>query len=347
MATGKTTKPKAKTAAKPDVKPGADVSSDSISVERNLTLEAVRVTEAAAIAAARLVGHGDEMAADQAAVDAMRTALNTLTMDGTIVIGEGERDEAPMLYIGEKVGTGKGPRIDIALDPLEGTSITAKGGSNAMTVIAFANAGCFLNAPDVYMDKIAVGGGLPDGIVDLDLSPAENLKRLAEAKNVAVADLTVCILDRPRHMDMIQQVRATGARIALISDGDVAGIIATTDPDTGIDIYMGSGGAPEGVLAAAALRCIGGQMQARLIFRNEDERSRARRLGIEKFDRKYGLTDLATGDVIFAATGVTDGPLLHGIKRVPGGYKANSIVMRSQTGTIRRIEAVIRMPQPA
>ncbi len=347
MATGKATKPKAKPAARPDAKPGADVSSDSISVERNLTLEAVRVTEAAAIAAARLVGHGDEMAADQAAVDAMRTALNTLTIDGTIVIGEGERDEAPMLYIGEKVGTGKGPRIDIALDPLEGTSITAKGGSNAMTVIAFANAGCFLNAPDVYMDKIAVGGGLPDGIVDLDLSPAENLKRLAEAKNVAVADLTVCILDRPRHMDLIQQVRATGARIALISDGDVAGIIATTDPDTGIDIYMGSGGAPEGVLAAAALRCIGGQMQARLIFRNEDERSRARRLGIEKFDRKYNLTDLATGDVIFAATGVTDGPLLHGIKRVPGGYKANSIVMRSQTGTIRRIEAVIRTPQPA
>ncbi|WP_374467575.1 class II fructose-bisphosphatase [Ferrovibrio sp.] len=340
MATGKAIKSKAKAAAPAQ----APVETDSISVERNLTLEAVRVTEAAAIAAARWVGHGDEMAADQAAVDAMRNALNALNIDGTIVIGEGERDEAPMLYIGEKVGTGKGSRIDIALDPLEGTSITAKGGSNAMTVIAFANAGCFLNAPDVYMDKIAVGGGLPEGVVDLDLTPAENLKRLAEAKGIAVSELTVCILDRPRHMDLISQVRETGARIALISDGDVAGIIATTDPDTGIDIYMGSGGAPEGVLAAAALRCIGGQMQARLIFRNEDERSRARRLGIEKFDRKYGLNDLASGDVIFSATGVTDGPLLHGIRRVPGGHKANSLVMRSQTGTIRRIEAVIRTP---
>jgi fructose-1,6-bisphosphatase II / sedoheptulose-1,7-bisphosphatase len=211
-------------------------------------------------------------------------------------------------------------------------------------VIAFANAGCFLNAPDVYMDKIAVGGGLPEGVVDLDLAPAENLKRLADAKGIAVSELTVCILDRPRHMDLIGQVRGTGARIALISDGDVAGIIATTDPDTGIDIYMGSGGAPEGVLAAAALRCIGGQMQGRLIFRNEDERSRARRLGIEKLDRKYNLTDMASGDVIFSATGVTDGPLLHGIRRVPGGHRANSIVMRSQTGTIRRIEAVIRTP---
>jgi fructose-1,6-bisphosphatase II / sedoheptulose-1,7-bisphosphatase len=319
--------------------------SASMSVERNLTLEAVRVTEAAAIAAAKLVGLGDEMTADEAAVDAMRKALNSLNIDGTIVIGEGERDEAPMLYIGEKVGTGKGPRIDIALDPLEGTSLTAKGGTNALTVIAFANAGCFLNAPDVYMDKIAVGGGLPEGVVDLDLPPAENLKRLADAKGVAVADLTVCILDRPRHAELINQVRATGARIALISDGDVAGIIATTDPETGIDIYMGSGGAPEGVLAAAALRCIGGQMQARLIFRNEDERSRARRLGIEKLDRKYNLTDLASGDVIFAATGVTDGSMLHGVKRVPGGYKVNSIVMRTQTGTIRRIEAVIRNPQ--
>lgn len=340
MATGKVSKSKAKATTPAQ----APVGADSMSVERNLTLEAVRVTEAAAIAAARLVGHGDEMAADQAAVDAMRTALNDLNIDGTIVIGEGERDEAPMLYIGEKVGTGNGPRIDIALDPLEGTSITAKGGSNALTVIAFANAGCFLNAPDVYMDKIAVGGGLREGVVDLDLTPAENLKRLAEAKGIGVSELTVCILDRPRHMDMIGQVRETGARIALISDGDVAGIIATTDPDTGIDIYMGSGGAPEGVLAAAALRCIGGQMQGRLIFRNEDERSRARRLGIEKFDRKYNLTDLASGDVIFSATGVTDGPLLHGIKRVPGGFRANSLVMRSQTGTIRRIDAVIRAP---
>ena len=317
----------------------------TMAVERNLTLEAVRVTEAAAIAAARLVGLGDEMAADQAAVDAMRNALNTLNIDGTIVIGEGERDEAPMLYIGEKVGTGKGPRIDIALDPLEGTSITAKGGSNALCVIAFANSGCFLNAPDIYMEKIAVGGGLPEGVVDLDYTPAENLSRLAEAKGVKVADLTVCILDRPRHAELISQVRATGARITLIADGDVAGIIETTDPATGIDIYMGSGGAPEGVLAAAALRCIGGQMQGRLLFRNEDERSRARRLGIEKLDRKYALADLASGDVVFAATGVTDGSMLAGVKRLPGGgVKVSSIVMRSQTGTIRRIEAVVRPP---
>jgi fructose-1,6-bisphosphatase II / sedoheptulose-1,7-bisphosphatase len=340
MAAGKTT-----TARKKTEKPAEEAG--SLSVERNLTLEVVRVTEAGAIAAAKLAGLGDEMAADQAAVDAMRTALNDLNIDGTIVIGEGERDEAPMLYIGEKVGTGKGPRIDIALDPLEGTSITAKGGSNALTVIAFANAGCFLNAPDVYMDKIAVGGGLREGIVDLDMTPAENLKRLAEAKGIAVSELTVCILDRPRHAELINQVRATGARITLISDGDVAGIIATTDPATGIDIYMGSGGAPEGVLAAAALRCIGGQMQARLIFRNEDERSRARRLGIDKLDRKYSLADLASGDVIFAATGVTDGSLLHGVKRIPGGFRVNSIVMRSQTGTIRRIEAEIRPPVTA
>lgn len=321
--------------------PAAAAAPASMSVERNLTLEAVRVTEAAAIAASRLIGLGDEMAADQAAVDAMRNALNELGISGTIVIGEGERGETPMLYVGETVGTGKGPRIDIALDPLEGSSITAKGGTNALTVIAFANAGCFLNAPDVYMDKIAVGGGLPDNVVDLDASPADNLKALAGAKGVAVSDLTVCILDRPRHAELINTVRATGARIALISDGDIAGVIATTDPATGIDIYMGSGGAPEGVLAAAALRCIGGQMQARLIFRNEDERGRARRLGIEKFDRKYSLTDLASGDVVFAATGVTDGSLLQGVKRVPGGNRVNSIVMRSQTRTIRRIEAVI------
>lgn len=317
----------------------------TIAVERNLTLEAVRVTEAAALAAARLAGLGDEIAADQAAVDAMRKALNELNIAGTIVIGEGERDETPMLYVGETVGTGKGPRIDIALDPLEGSSLTAKGGNNALTVIAFANAGCFLHAPDIYMDKIAVGGGLPDGVVDLDAAPADNLAKLAAAKGVAVSDLTACILDRPRHADLIQQVRTAGARVVLISDGDVAGIIATTDPATGIDIYMGSGGAPEGVLAAAALRCIGGQMQARLIFRNEDERSRARQLGIEKLDRKYSLTDLATGDVIFAATGVTDGSLLPGVRRVPGGHRVHSLVMRSQTGTIRRIEAVIR-PQP-
>jgi fructose-1,6-bisphosphatase II / sedoheptulose-1,7-bisphosphatase len=338
--------PAKKTAGTAKPKAAAQVNgAQTIAVERNLTLEAVRVTEAAALAAARLAGQGDEIAADQAAVDAMRKALNELSIAGTIVIGEGERDETPMLYVGETVGTGNGPRIDIALDPLEGSSLTAKGGNNALTVIAFANAGCFLRAPDIYMDKIAVGGGLPEGVVDLDATPAENLARLAQAKGVAVSDLTACILDRPRHADLIQQVRNAGARVALISDGDVAGIIATTDPATGIDIYMGSGGAPEGVLAAAALRCIGGQMEARLIFRSEDERSRARQLGIEKLDRKYSLTDLASGDVIFSATGVTDGSLLPGVRRVPGGHRVHSLVMRSQTGTIRRIEAVIR-PQP-
>lgn len=316
----------------------------TLSVERNLTLEAVRVTEAAALAAAKLIGYGDEIAADRAAAEAMRAALNELAIEGKVVIGEGDRDEASVLFVGEMVGSGKGPRIDVALEPLEGTTITAKGAPNAMTVMAFANAGCFLNAPNVYMDKIAVGGGLPDGVVDLDRPPAENLKTLAEARGLAVKDLTVCILDRPRHMDLIAQVRATGARIALIADGDIAGVIATTDPETGIDIYMGSGGAPEGVLAAAALRCIGGQMQGRLIFRNEDERSRARRLGIEKLDRKYALNDLASGDVIFAATGVTDGSLLRGVKRIPGGYRIHSIAMRSQTRTIRRIEADIRAP---
>ena len=328
----------------PKSKAAESKATQPISVERNLTLEAVRVTEAAAIAAAKLVGLGDEMAVDQAAVDAMRRALNALDIAGTIVIGEGERDEAPMLFIGETVGSGKGPAVDIALDPLEGTSIAAKGDNNAMSVMAFANAGCFLHAPDIYMEKIAVGGGLPDGVVDLDRSPAENLAALAAAKGVMVSDLTVCILDRPRHMELIQTVRATGARITLISDGDIAGVIATTDPDTGIDIYMGSGGAPEGVLAAAALRCIGGQMQGRLMFRNEDERARARRLNIDKLDRKYNLDDLAKGDVIFVATGVTDGSMLRGVKRVAGGVKVNSIVMRSQTGTIRHIDAVIRNP---
>jgi len=313
----------------------------SISMERNLTLEAVRVTEAAAIAAAGLIGLGDEQAADEAASAAMLKALEAVNIAGKVVIGLGERDDVPRLFVGQEVGSGKGPAIDIALDPLEGTSNAAKGAPNAMAVIAFANAGCFLHAPDIYMDKIAVGAGLPPGVVDLDRSPAENLKSLAAAKNVAVSDLTVCILDRPRHMELINAVRATGARVALISDGDIAGVIATTDSDTGIDIYMGSGGAPEGVLAAAALRCIGGQMQGRLIFRNEDERSRARRLGIEKLDRKYEITDLASGDVIFAATGVTDGSLLSGVKRAAVGHKVHSVSMRSETRTIRRIEAVI------
>jgi fructose-1,6-bisphosphatase II / sedoheptulose-1,7-bisphosphatase len=312
---------------------------DNSKMDRNLALEAVRVSEAAALSASRLMGRGDEKAADQAAVDAMRQALNSLNIDGTVVIGEGERDEAPMLFIGEKVGTGQGPQIDIALDPLEGTTITAKGGANALAVLAMADHGGFLNAPDVYMDKIAVGGGLPDDIVDLDEAPATNLKNLARAKQAEIADLVVCILDRPRHAELIAKVREAGARIMLIGDGDVSGVIATSEPETGIDIYMGSGGAPEGVLAAAALRCIGGQMQGRLLFRNDDERGRAHRLGITDLNRKYGLLDLAHGDVMFAATGVTNGSMLKGVRRVPGGAFTHSVVMRSKTGTVRYIEA--------
>jgi fructose-1,6-bisphosphatase II / sedoheptulose-1,7-bisphosphatase len=310
-----------------------------MSMDRNLALEAIRVTEAAALSASRLMGRGDEKAADQAAVDAMRRALNDLDIDGTVVIGEGERDEAPMLYIGEKVGTGQGPRIDIALDPLEGTTITAKGGQNALAVIAMAEAGGFLNAPDVYMDKIAVGGGLPDGVVDIDADPATNLKNLAQAKKLAVEDLVVCILDRPRHSDLIAKVRAAGARIMLISDGDVSGVIATSTPNSGVDLYLGSGGAPEGVLAAAALRCIGGQMQGRLLFRNDDERGRATRMGITDFNRKYSMLDLAKGDVMFAATGVTDGAMLQGVRLFPGGATTHSLIMRSATGTVRYVTA--------
>jgi fructose-1,6-bisphosphatase II / sedoheptulose-1,7-bisphosphatase len=310
----------------------------SETMDRNLALEAVRVTEAAALAASRLMGRGDEKAADQAAVDAMRRALNSLSIDGTVVIGEGERDEAPMLYIGEKVGTG-GPRIDIALDPLEGTTITAKGGYNALAVVAMANEGGFLNAPDVYMDKIAVGGGLPEGVVDLDATPEENLRNLARAKRVDVSDIVVCILDRPRHAELIARVRAAGARIMLIPDGDVSGVIATSRRESGIDMYLGSGGAPEGVLAAAALRCIGGQMQGRLIFRNDDERLRAQRCGITDFDRKYDLLDLARGEVMFAATGVTDGTMLRGVRRFHAGATTHSMVMRSKSGTVRVIEA--------
>jgi fructose-1,6-bisphosphatase II / sedoheptulose-1,7-bisphosphatase len=308
-------------------------------MDRNLALEAVRVTEAAALSASRLMGRGDEKAADQAAVDAMRQALNSLSIEGTVVIGEGERDEAPMLFIGEKVGNGQGPKIDIALDPLEGTTITAKGGANALAVLAMADHGGFLNAPDVYMDKIAVGGGLPDGVVDLDETPATNLKNLAQAKKCDIADLVVCILDRPRHAELIANVRAAGARIMLIGDGDVSGVMATSDPETGIDIYMGSGGAPEGVLAAAALRCIGGQMQGRLLFRNDDERGRAHRLGINDLNRKYGLLDMAHGDVMFAATGVTNGSMLKGVRRFHTGAFTHSVVMRSKTGTVRYVEA--------
>ena len=311
---------------------------ESFSVDRNLALDAVRVTEAAALAASRLMGRGDEKAADEAAVDAMRRALNSLPIDGTVVIGEGERDEAPMLYIGEKVGIG-GPKIDIALDPLEGTTITAKGGQNALAVVAMAEDGGFLFAPDVYMEKIAVGGGLPDGIVDLDAEPEENLRNLAKAKDEEIDDLVVCILDRPRHAELIAKVRDSGARIMLIGDGDVSGVIATSQPTSGVDIYMGSGGAPEGVLAAAALRCIGGQFQGRLLFRNDDERERAHRCGIEDLNRKYGLTELARGNVMFAATGVTDGTMLRGVRRYGSGATTNSMVMRSKTGTVRVVEA--------
>lgn len=311
---------------------------DTGKMDRNLALEVVRVTEAAALAASRQMGRGDERMADQVAVDAMRNALNSLDIAGTVVIGEGERDEAPMLYIGEEVGTGKGPKIDIALDPLEGTTITAKGLTNSLAVIAMAEHNGFLNSPDVYMDKIAVGGGLPDGIVDLDNEPAVNLENVAKAKGLDVKDIVACILDRPRHEDLIKKVRDAGARIMLITDGDVSGVMATSEEASGVDIYMGSGGAPEGVLAAAALRCIGGQMQGRLIFRNDDERGRAERCGIADFDRKYNLLDLASGDVMFAATGVTNGTMLNGVRRFAGGAKTHSLVMRSKSGTVRHID---------
>jgi len=311
-----------------------------IPMDRNLALEVVRVTEAAALAASRQMGRGDEKAADQVAVDAMRTALNSLAIQGTVVIGEGERDEAPMLYIGEKVGLGEGPEIDIALDPLEGTTITAKGLTNSLAVIAMAEHGGFLNAPDVYMDKIAVGGGLPVGVVDLDQTPEENLKSLAKAKKVDVEDLVVCILDRPRHEELIAKVREAKARIMLISDGDISGVMATSEEASGVDLYVGSGGSPEGVLAASALRCIGGQMQGRLLFRNDDERDRARKWGITDLDRKYAMEDLASGDVMFAATGVTNGTMLKGVRRFSGGATTHSMVMRSRSGTVRYIEAV-------
>jgi fructose-1,6-bisphosphatase II / sedoheptulose-1,7-bisphosphatase len=317
--------------------------------DRNLALEAVRVTEAAALAASKLMGRGDEKAADHEAVEAMRRALNALNIDGTVVIGEGERDEAPMLFIGEKVGTTDGPRLSIALDPLEGTTITAKGLTNALSVIAMAEEGGFLHSPDVYMDKIAIGPDLPKGLVDLDQKPDQNLTALAKAKKVEVGDLVACILDRPRHEELIRRVREAGARIMLISDGDVSGVMATAQPESGVDIYIGSGGAPEGVLAAAALRCIGGQMQGRLVFRNDDERNRAARCGIKDLSRKYGLEDLARGDVMFAATGVTNGQMLKGVRRFSGGAYTHSVVMRSKSGTVRYIEAfhnLDRKPMP-
>jgi fructose-1,6-bisphosphatase II / sedoheptulose-1,7-bisphosphatase len=307
-------------------------------LDRVLVLEMVRVTEAAAIAASQLVGRGDEKAADAAAVEAMRAALNELAMDGTVVIGEGERDEAPMLYIGEKVGSaqGEGPKIDIALDPLEGTTITAKAGPNALAVLAIAEEGCLLNAPDVYMDKLAVGPGYPKGLIDLAKTPTENVQAVAAAKGVTPAEIIVCVLDRPRHADLIAELRGIGCGIQLIPDGDVAGVIATTDEDTTIDLYMGSGGAPEGVLAAAALRCVGGQFNGRLVFRNDDERARAHKWGIEDLNKIYTLEELAKGDCIFAATGVTDGSLLEGVKRLKGGVMTTeSVVMRASSGTVR------------
>ncbi|HKP78394.1 MAG TPA: class II fructose-bisphosphatase [Phenylobacterium sp.] len=311
-------------------------------LDRGLVLDAVRVTEIAAIAAWKLVGRGDEKAADQAAVDAMRTALNDLDIDGEIVIGEGERDEAPMLYIGEKVGRGKGPKIDIALDPLEGTTLTAKAMANACAVMAWAPKGTMLNAPDTYMDKIACGPGYPAGVIDLDKSPAENVQALAKAKGVEPSEITVCILDRPRHAEIIASARSVGARVHLITDGDVAGVINTTDPETGIDLYVGSGGAPEGVLACAALKCVGGQFQGRLVFRNADERARAARVGITELDKKYDLHELVRADAIFAATGVTKGALLDGVNYADGFVHTHTLVMNSATRTVREV----RMKRP-
>ena len=307
-------------------------------LDRILALEAVRVTEAAAMRAFKLAGRGDEHAADQAAVEGMRWAFNLLPIDGTVVIGEGERDEAPMLFIGEKVGAG-GLKVDIALDPLEGTTLCAKALPNAIAVMAMAEAGTLLNAPDVYMDKIAVGPGLPEGVIDLDAPPEENILALARAKNVKPEHIRALVLDRPRHKKIIAGIRRAGAAVQLIPDGDVAGVIATTEPEiTGVDIYMGQGGAPEGVLAAAALRCVGGQFQTRLAFRNDDERLRAERFGIRDFNRKYGLTDLASGDVVFSATGVTDGSMLEGVHVHPTYVTTDSIVMRSATRTVRWIK---------
>ena len=316
----------------------ADLKDQDI-MDRHFALEAVRVTEAAALACSHWIGRGKEKDADQAAVNAMRQALNTLQIDGTVVIGEGERDKAPMLYIGEKVGTGEGPAIDIALDPLEGTTICATGGPNSLAVLAMAERGGFLHAPDVYMDKIAVGGGLPDNVVDLDASPKQNLASLAKAKGCEVSDLMVVILDRSRHEELIAKTREAGARIQLIKDGDVAGVIATSRAGTGVDMYCGIGGAPEGVLAAAALRCIGGQFQGRLIFNDEDEKARATRMGVTDLTKKYTLHELASGDVMFAATGVTDGSMLQGVKRTQGAATTHSIIMRSKTGTVRLVHA--------
>ncbi|SIO56094.1 fructose-1,6-bisphosphatase II / sedoheptulose-1,7-bisphosphatase [Rhodovulum sp. ES.010] len=312
--------------------------------DRMLSLGLARVSEKAALASAKLIGHGDEKAADQAAVDGMRSELNKLDISGVIVIGEGERDEAPMLFIGEEVGLGTGPAVDIALDPLEGTTLTAKDMPNALAVIAMGPRGTMLHAPDVYMEKLAIGPGYPEGIVTLDMPAAERVRKLAEAKGGDPDDITVCILERPRHEKIIAEVRSTGAAIRLITDGDVAGIMHCAEAErTGIDMYMGAGGAPEGVLAAAALKCMGGQMFGRLLFRNDDERARADRAGIEDRDRVYGRDDLVRADVIFAATGVTDGSLLPGIKREVGWLTAETLLMRSKTGSVRRM--VYRTPE--
>ncbi len=306
--------------------------------DRMLSLGLARVSEAAAMASARLVGRGDEKAADQAAVNAMREQLNLLDIRGVVVIGEGERDEAPMLYIGEEVGTGNGPEVDIALDPLEGTTLTAKDMPNALTVIAMAPRGTLLHAPDVYMDKLAIGPGYPKDVVSLEMPPAERVRALARAKGCAPADITVCVLERPRHEQMIADIRSTGAAIRLITDGDVAGVIHCADPEvTGIDMYMGAGGAPEGVLAAAALKCMGGQMWGRLLFRNDDERARAGKAGITDLDRIYARDEMVRADVIFAATGVTDGSLLRGMKREPTHLTTETLLMRSKTGSVRRM----------
>ena len=306
-------------------------------LDRNLALELVRVTEAAALAASRWIGRGDKNAADGAAVDAMRRAFDTLTISGTVVIGEGEMDEAPMLYIGERIGLG-GPEVDIAVDPLEGTTITAKGGPNAIATLALAERGGFLHAPDIYMEKLAIGPGLPEGVVSMDATPEQNLRELAKAKKCDIGDLMVCTLDRDRHKDMIKACRAAGARITLLGDGDVSGVMAVSQPETGIDIYMGSGGAPEGVLAAAALRCIGGQMWGKLLYENEEQVVRAKSMGVTDPDRVYRVDEMAKGDVMFAATGVTSGAMLRGVRRFAGGAYTHSIVMRSRTGTVRYVE---------
>ena len=306
--------------------------------DRNLALELVRVTEAAALAASRWMGRGKKNEADGAAVEAMRRAFDSVEIDGLVVIGEGEMDEAPMLFIGERVGAG-GPPMDIAVDPLEGTTLTAKGGPNALAVIALAERGCFLHAPDIYMDKIAVGAGLPDHVVDLDASVRENLANLALAKKIDVSDLVVCVMERERHAQIIAHCREAGARIVLISDGDVAGAMATAMPEAGIDLFLGSGGAPEGVLAAAAIRCLGGQMQGRLMYEDDAQVERAREMGVTDPKKKFGLEEMARGPVMFAASGVTDGPMLRGVRRSGTGAITHSVVMRSKSGTIRYVEA--------